>query len=396
MANRGKLRIYLGCGPGAGATFAMLSEAHGRAERGSDVVVAYVNTHGRPRTAAFLPGLEVIPRVRVPFMGTMFEELDLEAVLARGPDIALLDEFAHGNVPGSRHAARWQDAEELLSAGIDVVSTVDVRQLDSLRDVVEKITGSRPSLTVPDAVVRAADEIEMVDTAPETLRDRMARGDIYPAEQAEAAMACWFRVEHLSALRELALLWLAATLAEDRQRDHFGGPLPGEPHVRERVVVALPGGPEDEELIRRAARIAARSCGDLLAVHVAQPHRPAGADRAALTATRRLVSSVGGAYHELSDHDIPTALLTFAQAENATQLMLGATRRSRRWGLLPRTAIQPRVLRGSRGIDVHIVTSTQTARAFGRSQRGERNHADHPVLYRERRRGSRWNGLGLR
>lgn len=360
-ATRGRLRIYLGSAPGVGTTCAMLSEAHRRAERGTDVVVAHAATHGRPRTAALLAGLEVIPRAKMPFGGTMAEELDLDAVLARRPEVALLDELAHSNAPGARHATRWQDAEELLQAGIAVVSTVDVRQLDSLGDVVEKITGGQPRQTVPDAFVRAADEVEIVDTAPETLRDRIAHGDIYPAEQAEAALATWFRIGNLSALRELALLWLAATLAEDRHRQWPGGPLPGAPKARERVVVALPDSPDGERLIRRAARITARSGGDLLAVHVARPGGPAGTGHAALTTQPQLVRSVGGTYHQLSDNDIPAALLIFAQAENATQLVLGATRRSWRSVLLPRTAIPSRVLRGSTGIDVHIVTCTQMA-----------------------------------
>jgi two-component system sensor histidine kinase KdpD len=354
---RGQLRIYLGAAPGAGTTCAMLSEAHQGAERGTDVVVACVNTHGRPRTAALLAGLEVLPRARVPFGGSERAELDLGAVLARRPEVALLDEFAHTNVPGSPHATRWQDAEDLLRAGIDVVCTVDVRQLDSLRDVVEKITGSPPGQSVPDAFVRAADEVEMVDLAPEALRERMARGDIYPAGQAQAALASWFGTGTLAALRELALLWLAATLAEDRHRSHPGGSLPGRPQARERVVVALAGGPEGERLIRRAARLAARSAGELLAVHVARPGRRARGGRPALTAQRQLVRSAGGTYHQVSDRDIPAALLTFAQAENATQLMLGATRRSWR----PRTAIGSQVLKDAAGIDVHIVTCIQQA-----------------------------------
>jgi two-component system, OmpR family, sensor histidine kinase KdpD len=354
-AARGRLRIYLGYAPGAGTTCAMLNEAHRLAERSIDVVVGYARVHGRPRTAALLTGLEVIPRAKAPFRGTMAEELDLDAVLARRPEVVLLDGFAYRNAPGSRHAWRWQDAEELRQAGIDVISTVEVRQLDSLRDVVEKITGSPHGHTVPDAFVRAADEVEIVDTAPETLRDRMARGDIYPAEQAEAALAGWFRIGHLTALREMALLWLAATLAGNRHRP--GGSLPCAPQARERVVVALAGSPDGERLIRRAARLAA-SGGDLLAVHVAPPGGPPGADRAA---QRQLVRSAGGTYHQLTDDDIPAALLIFARAENATQLVLSTTRRSWRSALLPRATIQSRVLRGATGIDVHFVACTQTA-----------------------------------
>ena len=210
-ATRGRLRILLGCAPGAGTTSAMLSEAHLRAGRGTDVVVGYAAAHGRPGTAALLAGLEVMPCVMARFRGTMAEEPDIDAVLVRRPEVALLDGFAYRNAPGSRHPARWQDAEELLQAGIDVVSTIEVRQLDSLRDVVERITGGPPGHTVPDAFVRAADEVEIVDISPETLRDRMRGGDIYPAEQAKAALAGWFRIGNLSALRELVLPWLAET-----------------------------------------------------------------------------------------------------------------------------------------------------------------------------------------
>ena len=202
--------------------------------------------------------------------------MDLGAVLARGPAVALADDFAHRNAPGSRHRVRWQDVEDLLAAGIDVISTVSVLHLDSLADVVAKITGAAPRQTVPDPVVRAAGEVELVDVAPEASRDRLARGHIYPADQAEAALGGWFQTGNLSALRELALLWLAAALADGPRRHLPDGGDPGSGQARERVVVALSGGPEGEILIRRAARIAARSGGDLLAVHAARPGRPAG------------------------------------------------------------------------------------------------------------------------
>ena len=316
-ATRGQLRIYLGVAPGVGKTSAMLNEAHRRAERGADVVVAYVETHGRPRAAGLLAGLEVISRAMVPFGGTMCEELDLAAVLSRRPEVALLDDFGHSNTPGCRHTKRWQDVEELLEAGIDVISTVDIQQLDSLNDVVEKMTAAPERGTVPDAIVRVADEVELVDIAPEALRDRVAHGHIYPAEQAQAALAGGFGIGNLSALRELALLWLAAKLAEDRQRPHSGHPALYARKDRERVVVALAGRPGDERLVRRAARIAARVSGDLLAVHVTHFADPDGPAAAVLAAQRRLVESVGGTYHQLVDDDIPAALLTFARAEDA-------------------------------------------------------------------------------
>ena len=355
-AARGRLRIYLGYAPGAGTTCALLSEGLRSAERGTDVVVASAEAHGRPYTENLLAGLEVIASAKVPSRGILAEEMDLAAVLARGPAVALVDDFAHRNAPGSRHRARWQDVEDLLAARIDVISTVTVGDLDSLADVVTKITGTAPRQSVPDSVVRAAGEVELVDAAPEALRDRLARGHIYPAEQAEAALGGWFQTGNLSALRELALLWLAGA-----PRRHLrGGGDPGSGQARERVVVALSGGPEGEMLIRRAARIAARSGGDLLAVHAARPGRPARSGRAGLAAQRRLAESVGGSYHQLADQDIAAALLAFARAHNATQLVLGATPRTWRAVLRP-ASIRSRVIRHGGGLDVHIVTCTPTA-----------------------------------
>ena len=222
-AARGRLRIYLGYAPGAGTTCALLSEGRQRAEHGTDVAVASAETHGRPHTEGLLAGLAVIPSAKVPYRGTLAEEMDLGAVLARGPAVALVDDYTHRNAPGSRHRARWQDVEDLLAAGIDVISTVRVGHLDSLADVVAKITDAAPRQTVPDPVVRAAGEVELVDVAPEALRDRLARGHIYPADQVDAALGGWFQTGNLSALRELALLWLAATLAGGPQRHPPGG-----------------------------------------------------------------------------------------------------------------------------------------------------------------------------
>src|SRR5881628_414020 len=214
---RGQLRIYLGNAAGVGKTYDMLCEGHRRAERGADVVMGLVETHGRQHTAELVEGLEVVPRARLSYRGTSFEEMDLDAVLARKPQIALVDELAHTNVPGSRNAKRWQDVEELLEAGIDVISTVNIQHLESLNDVVEKITGVPQRETVPDAVVRAADQVEMVDMTPEALRRRMAHGNIYSAEKVDAALGNYFRVGNLTALRELALLWTADKVDEALQ-----------------------------------------------------------------------------------------------------------------------------------------------------------------------------------
>jgi two-component system sensor histidine kinase KdpD len=344
----------------------MLGEGHRRAERGADVVVAFAEAHGRPQTSALLDGLETIPRTRLEYRGSTFEEMNLDAVLARRPEIALVDEFAHTNVPGSRNEKRWQDVEELLDAGIDVISAVNIQHLESLNDVVEKITGVPQRETVPDAIVRAADQVEMVDMTPEALRRRMAHGNIYPPEKIDAALTNYFRTGNLGALRELALLWLADKVDEGLQRYRTEHQIKGAWEARERVVVALTGGPEGRTLIRRAARIAARSAGgDLLAVHVTKSDGLTGADPAALASQRQLVESVGGSYHQVIGDNIPATLLTFARAENATQLVLGASRRSWLAVMLTGPGIGSRTIKGSGDIDVHIVTHGEMGRGRG-------------------------------
>ena len=270
----------------------MLGEGMRRRERGTDVVVGFVETHGRPKTRERLGDLEVTPRRSIEYRGSRFEEMDVDAILARAPQIALIDELAHTNVPGSRNEKRWQDVEELLEAGIDVISTVNIQHLESLNDVVERITGAKQRETIPDEVVRAADQVELVDMTPFALRRRMAHGNIYPAEKIDAALANYFREGNLGALRELALLWMADRVDEalqDYMRDHG---IEGPWETRERILVGVSGRAEDEPLIRRAARMATRRGGELLAVHVIPEAGPE--DIPALEATRKLVEMVGG------------------------------------------------------------------------------------------------------
>ncbi|HWG00926.1 MAG TPA: ATP-binding protein [Trebonia sp.] len=354
---RGQLRIYLGAAAGVGKTYAMLSEGHRRAERGADVVVAFAETHGRKQTAALLKGLEVVPRARLPYRGGAFEEMDTAAVIARKPQIALVDELAHTNVPGSPHEKRWQNVEDILGAGIDVISAVNIQHLESLNDVVEQITGVPQRETVPDAVVRAADQVELVDMTAEALRRRMAHGNVYPPEKIDAALTNYFRTGNLTALRELALLWLADKVDEGLQKYRAEHSIRKTWEARERVVVALTGGPEGGTLIRRAARITARAAGgDLLAVHVTKPDGLTGANPANLARQRQLVESLGGTYHQIVGDNIADSLLSFAQAENATQLVLGASRRSWLLALLTGPGIGARTIRDSGPIDVHMVT----------------------------------------
>ncbi len=356
MTERGQLRVYLGAAPGVGKTYAMLDEGHRRSERGTDVVVAYVETHNRPRTAEQLTGLEVVPRRTMEYRGATFTELDVDAVLERRPELALVDELAHTNVPGSLHERRWQDIEQLLEAGIDVISTVNVQHLESVNDVVEAITGVPQRETVPDSVVRAAEQVELVDMTPEALRRRMAHGNIYKPDKVDAALSNYFRPGNLTALRELALLWLADSVDEGLQRYREQHGIAATWETRERVVVALTGGPEGETLIRRAARITARvGGGELLAVHVVRSDGLAGSSVAALERQRLLVESLGGSYHSVMGDDVPEAVLGFARAANATQIVIGASRRSPFVAGLTGPGSGMTITRLSGSIDVHVV-----------------------------------------
>ena len=316
--------------PGVGKTYAMLCEGHRRAERGTDVVVGVRRdrTSGR-RPTALLDGLEVVPRKRLPYRGATSRRWTSTRCSRASRRSRWSTSSRTPTCPAPGNAKRWQDVEELLDAGIDVISTVNIQHLESLNDVVEQITGVPQRETVPDAVVRAADQVELVDMTAEALRRRMAHGNIYPPEKIDAALTNYFRAGNLTALRELALLWLADKVDEGLQKYRAEHDITGTWEARERVVVALTGGPEGDTLIRRAARIAARtSGGDLLAVHVTKSDGLTGANPATLARQRRLVESLGGTYHQVVGDDIPEALLTFARAENATQLVLGASRRS--------------------------------------------------------------------
>ncbi|MFE6858936.1 ATP-binding protein [Nocardia sp. NPDC057668] len=360
---RGQLRIYLGAAPGVGKTFAMLSEAHRRLERGRDVVAAVVETHGRSKTAELLDGIERVPPRLIDYRGAAMPELDVPAVLRRAPAVVLVDELAHTNVPGSKNEKRWQDVEELLEAGIDVVSTVNVQHLESLNDVVEQITGVVQRETVPDRVVRGADQVELVDITPEALRRRLSHGNVYAATKVDAALRNYFRPGNLTALRELALLWLAdqvdAALAKYRA-DHR---ITDTWEARERLVVAVTGGPESETLVRRASRIAAKSSAELVVVHVVRGDGLAGVSPQRLTRLRDLATGLDTALHTVTGDDVPGALLDFARQINATQLVLGTSRRSR-WARALDEGIGARVVQRSGKIDVHMVTHEEASRGF--------------------------------
>jgi two-component system sensor histidine kinase KdpD len=321
------------------------------------VVVAFVEPHGRRHTIEMIGDLPVVPRRTITYRGSAFEEMDLAAVLARRPQIALVDELAHTNVPGSRHTKRWQDIEQLLEAGIHVISTVNVQHLESLNDVVEAITGVPQRETVPDSVVRAAEQVELVDMTAEALRRRVAHGNIYTPDKIDAALSNYFRPGNLSALRELALLWLADSVDEGLQRYREQHGIAARWETRERVVVALTGGPEGEALIRRAARVAGRATGgEMLAVHIARSDGLAGSSIAALDQQRLLVESLAGSYHSVIGDDVAESVLEFARANNATQIVIGASRRNVLVAALTGPGTGLTITRKSGSIDVHVVS----------------------------------------
>ncbi|MFI9556857.1 DUF4118 domain-containing protein [Nonomuraea endophytica] len=322
--------------------------------------------------------MEIVPRKLIHYRGTDLAELDTAAVIARAPETALVDELAHTNAPGSRNEKRWQDIDEILAAGINVISTVNIQHLESLSDVVHQITGVSQRERVPDEWVRRADQVQLVDMAPEALRRRMAHGNVYGPTMVDAALSNYFRVGNLTALRELALLWVAGKVDEQLDRYRADHGIADTWEARERVVVALSGGPEGDTLVRRAARIADRSKGaDLLAVHVTSADGlTSGADPANMARQRTIVENLGGTYHQVLGDDVPRDLLEFARGVNATQLVLGASRRGRLAQIFsPGVGVETTALSGS--IDVHMVTHEGV--------RHGRRHGDRSALTLRRR-----------
>jgi two-component system sensor histidine kinase KdpD len=360
---RGRLRVYLGAAPGVGKTVAMLSEGRRRASRGTDVVIGVVESHGRDFTGQQIGDLELVPRRSVSHRGVELTEMDVQAVLQRHPDVALVDELAHTNAPGSANEKRWQDVDQLLAAGIDVITTVNIQHLESLNDVVASITGVAQAETVPDEVVRAAEQIELVDMTPQALRRRMAHGHIYPADRIDTALGNYFREGNLTALRELALLWVADRVEEglDRYRAEHG--IRGTWAARDRVVVALTGGPEGAMLLRRGARIAGRVAGrTLVGVHVVRSDGSVGSSAGALEKQRMLAENLGGSLQLVVGDDVAATVLDYARSVNGTQIVVGASRHGR-FAQLIRPSTSNAIVRGSGDIDVYVVTHQKAARA---------------------------------
>ncbi len=349
----GRFRLYVGAAAGVGKTVAMLEEARRRAERGSDVVVGFVEAHGRAFTTAALGNLEVVPRKKVVYHGAVFEEMDTAAVIARRPRVALVDELAHTNVPEEgAHEKRWQDAFDILDAGISVISTVNVQHLESIADAVEQMTGARVRERVPDWVIRRADQLELIDSSPEQLRRRMAHGNIYPPDKVPGALGNFFQTENLTALRELALRFVAdevdehllARLAARHEREIWD--------VTERIMVAVDATEGTGGVMRRAARLAARVKGDLFVLHV-DSSEGSRRDEARLSELRELAGALGARWIEIPGDEPARALMDYAVSHQITQVVLGSSRRNR-WEELTRGSIVSKVIRLASDIDVDV------------------------------------------
>jgi two-component system, OmpR family, sensor histidine kinase KdpD len=357
----GHFRVYLGAAAGVGKTYAMLCEGHRRKGRGADVVIGFVECHGRQLTEQLIDGLEEVPRKVVDYRGSRLAEMDLEAVLRRHPQIALVDELAHTNVPGSgQHEKRWEDVMDILAAGIDVITTVNIQHLESIADEVEHMTEAKVRERVPDWVVRKADQIELVDSSPEQLRRRMIHGNIYPKERVPQALNNFFRTDNLIALRELALRFLADETDEEllehlRRRDS-----PSVWETCERIMVAVTPAPGTEGLMRRAARIASRSKADLDVVHVTATDTGLRAEHRPVARLRDLAADLGARWHELQDDDPARAIAKFARDHQITQIVIGSSKRSRWQQLTGGCSNLARIIReaGAFGIDVHVIART--------------------------------------
>jgi two-component system, OmpR family, sensor histidine kinase KdpD len=352
-AGRGTMRTYLGIAPGVGKTYAMLRDGRARRRAGTDTVVAYWEQHGRPATAAQLDDLEVIPARLVTYRGVGFAELDVDAVLDRRPELAVVDELAHANLPGDRHQKRWQDVEDLLASGIDVYTTLNIANIESLGQTVSEITGAPPAEPVPDAFVRAG-EIKLVDLAPAVLRRRLAQGLIVPEEQVDAALSNYFRFANLAALSELAQFWLDDSVPDPAAAFAIAHGI-SEPAQASVIVVGLAGTPADEWLIRYAAHLAELCAAGLQGVHVRSMDNLDETPASQLEHDRKLLGELGGILVEVRAWDIASGLLQAARQPVAAQLVIGAHRRSRWPRLLTPATVADAVLRDAGDLPVQVV-----------------------------------------
>jgi two-component system sensor histidine kinase KdpD len=370
---RGKLKLYIGSAAGTGKSYRMINEAHDLRGRGVDVVIAFVETHGRVETDAQLRDIEVMPRLPIAYRGVTLEEMDVDGVIARHPQVAIVDELAHSNVPGARHRKRWEDVMQLLDEGINVVSAVNVQHLESLNDVVASTLGVTVRETVPDWVVASADQVVNLDISAEDLRQRLREGKIYRADKIEAALRNFFTDENLTTLRELALREVAG--AVDRSREEIvrreTGTMPiVAPRTVERILVAMSSNPPyTAALLRKASRIAGRLNSDWYCVYVQTADERA--DRIDSTVQRVLVANIqlaqgmGAEVVKLEGDDVAHALIQFAIRKGVTLLLVGQSRRSRLHRLTKGSVVE-QLVHNTHGLDVLVVSFDPPAATGGR------------------------------
>jgi two-component system, OmpR family, sensor histidine kinase KdpD len=352
---KGILKLFVGYAPGVGKTYGMLSEAIRRSSRGEDVVIGVVETHGRKSIAELASKLETVPRKKIDYKGTVFEEMDIDAILVRKPQVVLVDELAHTNIPGSRHRKRYEDVLELLDAKVDVISTVNIQHIESIAPTVRAITGVSVRETVPDWVLQLSEETVMVDLTPEALQNRMRRGDIYHKDKVEQALKNFFRRGNLIALRELALRQVAeqvdrslwSYMDEKEIRENW--------NVRERIAVCISSNPRAQFLVARAARMARRMDAELYAIHVDTDRDGDPQAERALTANLQFAESLGAKPIRLKGDNVADAAAQFVREKHVTQVILGRSAVEGWRKLLYMNAIN-RFLKEAPAVDVHIVT----------------------------------------
>jgi two-component system, OmpR family, sensor histidine kinase KdpD len=355
---QGRLRILLGMAPGVGKTYSMLCEGHRRMERGTDVAIGFVETYGRPQTEQAIGDLEIIPRKKIEYKGVTLEEMDTEAVIRRNPAVALVDELAHTNAPTSKHEKRWQDVEELLNHGITVISTLNVQHLESLADIVERITGAPVHERIPDAVVDRAEDIELVDMSPHALRQRIRHGNVYPPDRAEQALHQFFREGNLTALRELSLRKVSTAVEEDLAGYMHEHKIQEVWPAGEKVMVCVGAQPEAPHLLRRGWLVANRLQAELIAVFVETPEwaRSSPEEKRQLEENLRFAEDLGAQVMRASGADVARELARVAHDNNVANLFIGHPRRGRFRDLL-RGTIVSNLLRLAPDVDVHVVAS---------------------------------------
>jgi two-component system, OmpR family, sensor histidine kinase KdpD len=358
VEDAGRFRVYLGAAPGVGKTYAMLNEGRRRKQRGTDVVIGFVECHGRKSTEELIEGLEAVPPRRVDYRGSQFQEMDLDAVLELCPQVVLVDELAHTNVPGAGgHDKRWQDVLELLDAEVDVITTVNIQHLESIADAVERIIEVPIRERVPDWVVRRADQIELVDSSPEQLRRRMVHGNIYPPDKVPQALTNYFRTDNLTALRELALRFLADE-TEDQLLEYLRGQRKDAVwETHERILVGVTAAPGTDVIVRRASRMAGRIKADLQVLHVLVGREGRRSRDDQMTRVKQTAADVGAIWDEVRGDDPAQALIDFARQGHITQIVVGSSGRSRWQELIGGGSTVRKISRlaAAADIDVHII-----------------------------------------